>query len=73
MPPAVVFRFGYSPLSKILPSSARSSSTSGCGLPEQRPPPADFIATESIGGVLPQVAEDLYPYDQTAWDSDEPA
>jgi hypothetical protein len=40
---------------------------------QQRPPPADFIATESIGGVLPQVAEDSYPYDPTGWESDEPA
>ena len=40
---------------------------------QQRPPPADFIAMESIGGVLPQVAEDPYPYDQTDWASDEPA
>jgi len=39
----------------------------------QRPPPADPVAMDCIGGVLPQVAEDPYPYDQTGWASDEPA
>jgi len=28
---------------------------------------------ERAGGVLRQVAEDPYPYDQMGWDSDEPA
>ena len=40
---------------------------------QQRPPPAQSIAAEFIGGVLRQVVEDPYPYDQTGWDSDEPA
>ena len=39
----------------------------------QRRSPCSMRSLFSIGGVLPQVAEDLYPYDQTAWDSDEPA
>ena len=32
-----------------------------------------YPPTEFIGGVLPWVAEDPYPYDQTGWASDEPA
>ena len=40
---------------------------------QQRPPPAQPIATELIGDVWPWVAEDPYPYDQTGWASDEPA
>ena len=40
---------------------------------QQRPPPGPPQATEFIGGVLPQLAEDPYPYDQSGWASDEPA
>ena len=40
---------------------------------QQRPPRANATATDSIGGVLPWVAEDPYPYDQTGWAADEPA
>ena len=45
-------------------------------LPQRLASGLDRIAqlrTEYIGGVLPRVAEDPYPYDQTGWASDESA
>ena len=71
--PRAVFDCAGSRSSKIPRWCARFSITWACGTPEQRPPLAEPIAVESIGGILPQAAEDPYPYDLIGWDSDEPA
>jgi hypothetical protein len=40
---------------------------------KQRPPPAAMESIDSIADVLPWVAEDPYPYDQSAGDFNDPA
>jgi hypothetical protein len=40
---------------------------------QQRPPPAAIESIDSIGDVLPWVAQDPYPYDHAAGDPNDPA